>query len=111
MNYNYLNHFKYPENQRIWFNDHYKHWETYFKDLKSKPNVCLEDAVNSFYYLKNNGIMVFDDFNTNLPYNVKTGIDSFVYSYRNYLKIFYVGYQLFVQKINPIYEVEIHLEY
>ena len=39
----------------------------------------LEDAVNSFYCLKNNGVMIFDDFGGGLEQEkhlqVKTAVD------------------------------------
>lgn len=66
----------------------------------------LEDAVNSFYCLKNNGIMIFDDFGGGWEQDkhlqVKTAVDSFVHSYEKYLKIIYVGYQIIIQKIEYI---------
>jgi cephalosporin hydroxylase len=40
--YKYPNHFKYPENETIWFNDHIEKWDNFFSILKEKPNVCLE---------------------------------------------------------------------
>ena len=75
----------------------------------------LEDAVNAFYCLKNNGIMVFDDFGGGLEQEphlqVKTAVDSFVYSYQKYLNVVYVGYQLIVQKIEYINNDELKGNY
>jgi hypothetical protein len=63
----------------------------------------LEDAVNSFYSLKNYGVMVFDDYGGGLeqPTHMqsKTGVDCFIKSYEKYLNIIYIGYQLILQKI------------
>jgi cephalosporin hydroxylase len=66
----------------------------------------LEDAVNAFYCLKNNGIMVFDDFAGGLEQEahmqVKTAVESFIQSYQKYLNVVYVGYQIILQKIEYI---------
>jgi predicted O-methyltransferase YrrM len=40
--FNYPNHFIYPKNETIWFNDHIEKWNTFFPFMKEKPNVCLE---------------------------------------------------------------------
>jgi predicted O-methyltransferase YrrM len=75
----------------------------------------LEDAVNAFYCLKNNGVMVFDDFGGGLEQEahlqVKTAVDSFINSYQKYLNVVYVGYQLIVQKIEYINQEELKGNY
>jgi predicted O-methyltransferase YrrM len=38
----YPEHFTYPEDTRIWFNDHIENWEHHLQSLIGKPNVCLE---------------------------------------------------------------------
>lgn len=62
----------------------------------------LEDAVNSFYVLKNGGYIVFDDYGWGLnnPSHCqpKTAIDSFLLSYEKYLTVKSVGWQVIVQK-------------
>ena len=49
----------------------------------------LEDAVNSFYTLKNGGYMIFDDFGGGWEQEkhlqVKTAVESFVHSYEKYV--------------------------
>jgi predicted O-methyltransferase YrrM len=35
-------HFTYPENTRVWFEDHIESWEHHLHDMFDKPNVCLE---------------------------------------------------------------------
>ena len=40
--YKFPDHFKYPEKERIYFNDHTSLWDTKLAFLKDKPNVCLE---------------------------------------------------------------------
>ena len=75
----------------------------------------LEDAVNAFYCLKNNGIMVFDDFGGSLEQEphmqVKTAVDSFINSYHKYLNVIYVGYQIIIQKIEHINKEELNVNY
>ena len=75
----------------------------------------LEDAVNSFYCLKNNGIMIFDDFGGGLEQEphlqVKTAVDSFINSYHKYLNVVYVGYQIIIQKIEYINKEELNVNY
>lgn len=75
----------------------------------------LEDAVNSFYCLKNYGIMIFDDFGGGLEQEahlqVKTGVDSFIHAYRKYVNVIHIGYQLILQKIEHISEFEMKENY
>lgn len=63
----------------------------------------LEDAVFSFRLLKNNGIMIFDDFNWNIKQQLhevpRLAITSFISVYSNYMKILFCGDQLVVQKL------------
>jgi predicted O-methyltransferase YrrM len=62
----------------------------------------LEDAVNSFYILKNGGYMIFDDFGGGWEQEphmqVKTAVESFVHSYGKYLDVVHQGYQLIIRK-------------
>lgn len=64
----------------------------------------LEDAVNAFYYLKNGGYMVFDDYGggheQELHLQVRTGADGFFHGYRKYLEIIQNGYQVILKKIS-----------
>lgn len=66
----------------------------------------LEDAVNSFHCLKEGGVMIFDDFGGGLEQpkhlQVKTGVDSFLYSYEQHVELIFVGYQLILKKINKV---------
>jgi hypothetical protein len=75
----------------------------------------LEDAVNSFYCLKNNGIMIFDDFSGGLELDqhlqVKTAVDAFLHAYRKYVNVIHVGYQLILQKIEYVSEFEMKENY
>ncbi len=62
----------------------------------------LEDAVNSFYYLKPDGVMVFDDYGwgTDSPehHRPKTGIDAFLYAYQAYFDFISVGWHVIVRR-------------
>jgi hypothetical protein len=84
-------------------------------DGNHMSNYVLEDAVNSFYCLKNYGVMIFDDYNGGLEQpthmQAKTGIDSFIRCYEKYLNIIHVDYQLIVQKIPYINETEFKENY
>jgi predicted O-methyltransferase YrrM len=62
----------------------------------------LEDAVNSFYILKNGGYIIFDDFGGGWEQEkhlqVKTAVESFVHSYEKYLDVIHQGYQFIIRK-------------
>ncbi len=62
----------------------------------------LEDAVNSFYVLKDGGYMIFDDFGGGWEQErhlqVKTAVESFVHSYDKYIDIIHQGYQFVIRK-------------
>ena len=75
----------------------------------------LEDAVNAFYCLKNNGYIIFDDFGGGLEQEqylqVKTGADAFYHGYHKYLDIIYTGYQVIMKKINYTNETDLKENY
>lgn len=58
----------------------------------------LEDAVNAFYCLKDDGIMIFDDYLGGLEFashlQVKCGVDAFVHGFHRHLYQLFDGYQL-----------------
>jgi predicted O-methyltransferase YrrM len=62
----------------------------------------LEDAINSFYCLKNGGYMIFDDFGGGWEQErhlqVKTAVESFVHSYDKHIDVIHRGYQFIVRK-------------
>jgi cephalosporin hydroxylase len=105
--------------------DHFKKFEHFgeskefldfvYIDGNHTSKYVLEDAVNSFYCLKNNGIMIFDDFGGGLEQEphlqVKTAVDSFINSYHKYLNVVYVGYQIIIQKIEYINKEELNVNY
>ena len=75
----------------------------------------LEDAVNAFYCLKINGIMIFDDYGGGLEQEehlqVKTGVGGFMHAYRKYINVIHVGYQLILQKVEYLSEFEMKENY
>lgn len=62
----------------------------------------LFDAVNSFKILNVGGIMAFDDYlggNPNSHNDPKPGVDSFLFTYQDKIRILLSDYQMWVQKI------------
>jgi len=69
-------------------------------DGNHEPEYVLEDAVLSFRKLKNNGIMIFDDYGWGGPDLTQKGIDGFLSGYHK--RIQYLGNvqsQVFVRKL------------
>lgn len=75
----------------------------------------LEDAVNSFYVLKDGGYMIFDDFGGGWEQEkhmqVKTAVESFVHSYEKYIDILHQGYQFIIRKKEYINKEELKENY
>jgi hypothetical protein len=75
----------------------------------------LEDAVNSFYVLKDGGYMIFDDFGGGWEQEphmqVKTAVESFVHSYEKYIDVVHQGYQFIVRKKEYINKEELKENY
>jgi cephalosporin hydroxylase len=75
----------------------------------------LEDAVNAFYCLKNNGYIIFDDYGGGLEQEqylqVKTGADAFYHGYHKYLDIVHTGYQVIMKKIDFTNEKDLKENY
>ena len=69
-------------------------------DGNHEPEYVLEDAVLSFRKLKNDGIMIFDDYCTGGLNTTKKGIDAFLNSYSNRFKFIGLQFdQIFIRKI------------
>jgi predicted O-methyltransferase YrrM len=62
----------------------------------------LEDAVNSFYYLKPGGVMVFDDYGWGesqpAKCQPKTGIDAFLHGYHAYFDLLNLGWHVILKR-------------
>ena len=84
-------------------------------DGNHMSNYVLEDVVNSFYCLKENGYIIFDDYGGGWEQEkylqVKTAVDSFNHSYYKYIEILHVGYQVIMKKIKYINEDDLKENY
>lgn len=69
----------------------------------------IEDAVLSWRLLKNNGILIFDDYRWNKEKNDSTNpketIDFFIKAYQNQLEVLEISYQVYIKKISEKYPV------
>lgn len=87
-------------------NLHKEFLDLVYIDGNHMSRYVLEDAINSFYFLKEGGIMIFDDFGGGHEQpkhlQVKTAVDSFVYSYDKHLELVYAGYQIIFKKVNKV---------
>jgi len=69
-------------------------------DGNHEPEYVLEDAVLSFRKLKQNGIMIFDDYGWGGPDLTQKGIDGFLNGYHKRIKNVKIrGGQVFLEKI------------
>ena len=69
-------------------------------DGNHEPEYVLEDAVLSFRKLKQNGIMIFDDYGWGGPNLTQKGIDGFLSGYHKKIKILgALNTQVFIKKI------------
>ena len=84
-------------------------------DGNHMSNYVLEDVVNSFYCLKENGYIIFDDYGGGWEQEkylqVRTAVDSFNHSYYKYIEILHVGYQVIMKKIKYINENDLKENY
>ena len=59
------------------------------------------DAIYSFKILRNNGIIIFDDYTWNTgDKSPKNAIDKFLDEYKNFIEVISIGYQVVIKKIN-----------
>ena len=87
----------YSNNEIPKFPDNF--FDIIYIDGNHEPEYVLEDAVLSFRKLKNNGIMIFDDYGWGGPDLTQRGIDGFLSGYHK--RITYLGEQqtqVFVRK-------------
>ncbi len=62
------------------------------------------DALLSFPLLKSGGIMAFDDYlwkhdTKNIELEPKMGIDKFLENHKNQVKVLFIGYQVWIEKV------------
>ncbi len=79
-------------------------YDVVYIDASHYAKDTLMDAVLSWELLKDDGIMLFDDYlggDANKPWTTpKPGIDAFLDSYTTMYKILHKGYQVHIQKIS-----------
>jgi predicted O-methyltransferase YrrM len=88
----------YSNSEILNFPDEY--FDIIYIDGNHEPEYVLEDAVLSFRKLKQDGIMIFDDYGWGGPDLTQRGIDAFLSGFHK--RIVYLGAentQVFVQKI------------
>ena len=73
-----------------------KKYDFIYVDASHDTDWVLYDAVNAFPLLKNQGLMIFDDYGMQ---GCKKGVDSFTSCFSNYIEIFSVGWQLMLHKV------------
>jgi cephalosporin hydroxylase len=71
----------------------------------------MQDAVLSWYILKDNGILIFDDYGwgahtTDERQKPKLAIDSFLTAYHGHTQVLHGGWQVFVKKLPYTYTKE-----
>ncbi|CAJ0632970.1 5361_t:CDS:2 [Entrophospora sp. SA101] len=66
---------------------------------------ALLDAVLSWNLLKEDGIMIFDDYDSDLYkeefFNTKIAVDSFLRCYKQHIKVIEKYYQMAIRKVKP----------
>jgi predicted O-methyltransferase YrrM len=76
-------------------------YDVIYVDGSHYSHNVLEDAILSFYLLKKNGYMIFDDYlwrDTTSLENPKIGIDAFLECYKGQYTLTNSNYQLIIQK-------------
>lgn len=71
----------------------------------------IQDSVLSWYLLKDNGIMIWDDYGWGIHTNdekqkPKIAIDAFLSAYRDHYQILSNGWQIFIKKLPYTYSNE-----
>jgi cephalosporin hydroxylase len=71
----------------------------------------LQDAVLSWYLLKDNGILIFDDYGWGIQTNdekqkPKLAIDAFLSAYKGHYEMLHFGWQVFIKKLPYTYSRE-----
>ena len=73
-----------------------KKYDFIYIDASHNADWVLYDAVNSFPLLKEDGLMIFDDYGM---HNCAKGVDAFLNCFESYVKIFHKEWQLMLLKI------------
>jgi predicted O-methyltransferase YrrM len=87
----------YSNNEILKFQDEF--FDIIYIDGNHEPEYVLEDAVLSFRKLKQNGIMIFDDYGWGGPDLTQRGIDGFLSGYHKRIqKLGEAATQVFIKK-------------
>ena len=77
-----------------------KIYDFIYVDGDHSEKTVWNDAINSFAILKNNGILIFDDYTWNEgDKSPKKAIDRFLLEYKDYIKVLNINYQVCIMKI------------
>jgi len=72
-----------------------KQYDFIYVDASHDREWVLYDAVNAFPLLKDDGLMIFDDYGMK---DCKKGVDAFLSCFDKFVEIFYVDWQLMLRK-------------
>ena len=64
-------------------------------DASHEPDDVMSDAVLSFELLKQDGLLIFDDYGWG---DCAKGIDGFINAYQKKIEVFEKSYQVFIRK-------------
>jgi broad specificity phosphatase PhoE/predicted O-methyltransferase YrrM len=83
-----------------------REWDMVYVDASHESADTLLDAMLAWKGLRQNGIMVFDDYEwptypVDSPSHPKAGIDAFISVHSHELEVIHRGYQIMVKKLTP----------
>ena len=84
------------------FKTNTKTYNIIYIDGSHECDYIKRDMINSFRFLKPNGIMWMDDYLGGDSIKIKNTMDQFLFEYQGQYKIIHSGYQLAIQKNNVI---------
>lgn len=85
---------------QLFFRNNKDNFDIIYIDGGHKGNVVYQDAINSYNFLKKNGIIIFDDllWNEYKKNNPISGIEKFIKLEKKGIKIIFASNQLIIQK-------------
>lgn len=86
----------------FFFKKNKKKYDLIYVDGSHEYKDVVHDAKKAFFYLNNNGIIIFDDFLWNINTKKKLPINAlieFLHKYANNIELLHVDYQLIIRKI------------
>lgn len=76
-----------------------KQYDFVYVDASHDKDWVLYDAVNSFNLLKDDGLMIFDDYGWG---ECALGVDAFLNCYNKHVEVFYKQWQVMVRKLSSL---------